>query len=293
MRFIYDKITNLIIEKLQNNIVPWQKTWTTKFPENLISGFRYSGINIILLGLQDYESHYWLSFKQCKDLGGSIKPNEKATMVVFWKPYVDISDNIADELPEAKIHFLLRYYYVFNIAQCNLPDEVLLKKKVITQTNPKIMEAEDIIKGYKNPPEIRINNIIPNPRYLPRLDRIEIPSLDNFQTSDDYYASLYHEISHSTGAKHRLARRGIIDTIQFGSENYSKEELIAEISASYLCNISGIQKTIDNHSAYIANWLQVLNNDNRMILIASSQAQKSCDYILGTNSLTNSKEVIM
>ena len=131
--------------------------------------------------------------------------------------------------------------------------------------------------------------MIPNPRYLPRKDKIEIQSIDNFKTSDDYYASLFHECIHATGHSSRLSRVGIKDKIQFGSENYSKEELIAECGASFLCNISGIEKTIDNHSAYIQNWLQVLKNDNRMILIASSQAQKACDYILN-NFITNHKE---
>ncbi|TAL66958.1 MAG: DUF1738 domain-containing protein [Bacteroidetes bacterium] len=290
MNFIYQKITDLIIEKLKQNIIPWQKTWKTAYPQNLISGLHYNGINIMLLGLQDYESHFWLSFKQCRDIGGSIRKDEKASLVVFWKPIVDISqkENDVDEL-SADIHFLLRYYYVFNIAQCNIPEDVL-KKRNIMSTNPKIIEAEQIIQNYPNPPEIVTNNIISNPRYLPRLDRIEIQSIDLFNSSDDYYASLYHELIHSSGAKQRLARRGIIDKISFGTENYSKEELVAEIGASYLCNISGIHKTIDNQSAYIQNWLHVLKNDNRMILIAASQAQKSCDFILNNSSTTNQKE---
>jgi antirestriction protein ArdC len=288
MNFIYDKITNLIIQKLESGVVPWQKNWKTSFPKNFISGLDYKGINIMLLGLQDFESNDWLSFKQCRDIGGTVKKDEKSTMVVFWKPIVNFKDNEPDELPEAKINFLLRYYFVFNIAQCNIPDEVLKKRNTMPK-NPKILEAEQIIKGYPNPPEIAVNNMIPNPRYLPRLDKIEIQSIDNFKTSDDYYASLFHECIHATGHSSRLSRVGIKDKIQFGSEQYSKEELIAECGSSFLCNISGIEKTIDNHSAYIQNWLQVLKNDNRMILIASSQAQKACDYILN-NSTTNQTE---
>jgi len=291
MQFIYQKVTDMIIEKLQSGIIPWKKTWTTAYPKNFVSGLEYKGINILLLGLHDFESNYWLTFKQCKDLGGSIIKDSHSSLVVFWKPYVNIAritDKENEETSEANINFLLRYYYVFNIAQCNLPENVLQKHNIMS-TNPKLLQAEQIIQKYPNPPEIVTNNLIPNPRYLPRLDKIEIQSITNFHTSDDYYASLYHELVHSTGAKHRLARRGIIDTIQFGSENYSKEELVAEIGASYLCNISGIQKTIDNQSAYIQNWLQALNNDNHLILIAASQAQKACDYILNISS-PNSKE---
>ena len=287
MNFIYQKITDMIIEKLQNGVVPWQKTWKTAYPKNFVSGLEYKGINILLLGMQDFESNYWLTFKQCKDLGGFIKKDEHSSMVVFWKPIIKMTDKELDE-PNAGIHFLLRYYYVFNIDQCNLPVEVL-KKRNIMSTNPKILEAEEIIKKYKNPPEIVFNNIIPNPRYLPRLDKIEIPPIASFVDSDSYYASLFHELIHSTGAKHRLSRRGVIDTIQFGSENYSKEELVAEIGASFLCNISSIQKTIDNQISYIQNWINILNNDNRMVVIAASQAQKAVELILN-DTLTNQQE---
>jgi antirestriction protein ArdC len=287
MQFIYEKITNMILEKLQQGVVPWQKTWKTAYPKNLISGMPYKGINLILLGMQDFESNYWLSFKQCKDLGGSVKRDEHASMVVFWKPIVKYTEKDVDETT-ADVHFLLRYYYIFNVSQCNIPEDVLLKKNIIS-TNPKIIEAEEIIMGYPKPPAIVINSTIPNPRYLPRLDRVEIMPLANFISSDDYYASLFHELTHSTGSKDRLSRNGIIDSINFGSENYSKEELIAEIGASYLCNISGITKSLENQSAYISNWLQVLQNDNRMVLIAASQAQKACDFILN-NSPTNAEE---
>lgn len=281
MQFLYQKITDLIIDKLKQGIIPWQKTWKTASPRNFVTNLEYKGINALTLGISDYSSNYFITFKQCKELGGTVMKDSKANLVVFWKPIVKFYEQNLDEI-EANINFLLRYYYVFNITQCNLPPDVLLKRN-LCNNNPKILEAEDIIKGYNNQPEIKINNMISSPRYIPKFDRVEIHSIDNFITSDDYYSTLFHELAHSTGAKHRLARRGIIDTILFGSENYSKEELIAEISASYLCNISGIKKTIDNHSAYIANWLQVLNNDNRMILLAASQASKACDYILGTN----------
>jgi antirestriction protein ArdC len=222
----------MIIERLQNGVVPWQKTWKTAYPKNFVSGLHYKGINLMLLGMQDFESNYWLSFKQCKDLGGSVKKDEHASMVVFWKPIVKITEKELDETT-ADVHFLLRYYYIFNVSQCEIPLAVLSKKDLIF-TNPKIIEAEEIIKGYPNPPAIVTNGSIPNPRYLPRIDRIEIQPIGNFYSSDDYYASLFHELTHSTGAKHRLARKGIVDTIQFGSENYSKEELIAEIGDNKL-----------------------------------------------------------
>lgn len=284
MNYIYDKITHLIIQKLENGVIPWRKTWATSMPKNFVSGLEYKGINPLLLGLENYESHFWLTFKQCKDIGGSIKKGESASTVVFWKPIVKITETDADE-NTADVKFLLRWYSVFNIAQCNLPDEVIQKKtSASTNANIEKIEAEQLIRQYRNPPVININNTIPNPRYLPFHDRIDIPSLANFHRSNDYYAALFHELVHSTGAKHRLSRHGITSNTKFDSEVYSKEELIAEIGASFLCNMSGITQTIDNHSSYIHNWLQVLKNDSRMILIAASQAQKACDYIMNESS---------
>jgi len=252
MNKIYEMITEKILMKLEQGIIPWRKTWTSQFPRNFINDYPYRGINILLLGMQDFESHYWLSFKQCKDLGGTVKKGEQGTMVILWKPLIRITENELDEV-NADLSFMLRYYYVFNIAQCNLPDDALNKRKLIS-CNSKLLEAEQVIQQYPKPPAIVHNNFIPNPRYLPRIDRVEIQSINNFNTSDDYYASLYHELAHSTGSKERLNRKGIVDKIEFGSESYTKEELIAEISASFLCSYTGIEKTFSNQVSYLLIW---------------------------------------
>ncbi len=283
MNSIYQIVTENIIEKLEQGTVPWRKTWNTALPKNFVTNIAYKGINTLLLGMQEFNSCYWLTFNQCKDLQGWVKKNQKATMVVYWKQIDNIKD---DELNEnrAEFSFLLRYYNVFNIEQVELPDE-LLKKRLSETKNEKIISAESIIQNYTNPPTITINNIISSPRYLPRLDRIEIQSINNFISSDEYYASLFHELIHSTGHSERLNRKGIVDTVEFGSEKYSKEELIAEIGASFLCSVSGVKNTVDNQASYIENWLRVLNNDRRIVLIAASQAQKSCDYILNHSKI--------
>ena len=277
--------------KVQFEFIPWQKTWKNEMPKNFVSNIPYKGINTLLLGLQDYESSYWLSFRQVKELSGWVKKGEQSTMVVLWKPVV--TNNRHQEVDEATadVSFLLRYYNVFNLAQVELPDEILKKRITTSSTNSKLITAETIIQGYPKPPAIVINNVIPNPRYLPRIDRVEIQSISNFKTSDDYYASLYHELAHSTGSKERLNRKGITDPIEFGSERYSREELVAEISASFLCSMSGVENTIENQSAYIQSWLHALNNDSRMVLIAASQAQKACDYILNVSPTKQQEEL--
>jgi len=291
MNSIYQIITDKIINKLEQGVVPWQKTWKNEMPKNFVSNIPYKGINTLLLGLQDYESSYWLSFLQVKELSGWVKKGEQSTMVVFWKPVVNNNKHQEVDESTADVSFLLRYYNVFNLEQVELPDEILKKRITTSSTNSKAITAETIIQGYPKPPAIIINNMIPNPRYLPRIDRVEIQSISNFNTSDDYYASLYHELIHSTGAAERLNRKGITDPIQFGSERYSKEELIAEIGASFLCSISGVENTIENQSAYIQSWLHALNNDSRMVLIAASQAQKACDLILNVSPTKQQEEL--
>jgi len=289
MNSIYQIITDKIISKLEQGVVPWQKTWKNEMPKNFVTNIPYKGINTLLLGLQDYQSSYWLSFRQVKDLSGWVKKGKQSTMVVFWKPVVNHKHQELDDAT-ADVSFLLRYYNVFNLEQVELPDEILKKRITTSSTNLKLIPAETIIQGYPKPPAIVHNNFIPNPRYMPKIDRVELQSISNFNTSDDYYASLYHELVHSTGATERLNRKGITDPIQFGSERYSKEELIAEIGASFLCSMSGVENTIDNQASYIQNWLHALNNDSRMVLIAASQAQKACDFILNVSPTKQQEE---
>lgn len=278
MNSIYKIVTDKIIEKLENGTVPWQKTWKSENPSNFVSNIAYRGINTILLSMQDFESSYWLTFKQVKELSGWVKKDEHSTIVVFWKPIVNSRNASLDETT-ADVHFLLRYYNVFNLEQVELPDEILTKR-IQAPKNEVKPNAESIIAGYRKPPAIVINNAISCPRYLPRIDRVETLSIDSFSNAESYYASLFHELVHSTGSSERLNRKGITEPIHFGSKKYSTEELIAEMGASFLCSMSGIENAIDNQASYIENWLSVLNNDKRMVLIAASQAQKAVDWIV-------------
>lgn len=287
MNQIYQIVTNKIIAKLEQGTIPWQKTWKTEMPKNFVTDIHYKGINTLLLGLQDFEKSYWLTFRQVKELSGWVKKGEQSTLVVFWKPIVNNRHQEIDE-SSADVYFLLRYYNVFNIEQVELPDEI--KTKRITESqNIKNLSAENIVNNYPKPPAVVINNTLPNPRYLPRLDRVEIQSTANFISSDSYYSSLFHELVHSTGHRERLARKGITEKIEFGTERYGKEELIAEIGAGFLCSLSGVENTIDNQASYIENWLEALHNDKRMVLIAASQAQKAVDWIVGSKTIESAE----
>lgn len=269
-------ITNKIISELQKGIVPWQRSWTIMAPMNIVSKKPYRGINVILLKMTEFHSPYFITFKQAMDLGGSVKKGEHGTMVVYYKlnEYLDEnSDELLRRVP------LLRYYNVFNVEQC----EGLESKIPPTMSriiNP-IEECEKIVEGYTNKPHMLESD---RAAYAPHFDNLFMPPMNSFDTSEGYYATLFHEYVHSTGHKDRLSRKEIENVKPFGSEDYSKEELVAEIGSIFLYNKVGITRPFNNSVAYIGNWMKRLSDDHNLIISAASQAQKAYDYILKTEA---------
>jgi len=282
MEKVYKIITDRIISLLKKGTVPWHQTWkdpqeANPFPQNFLSKKRYRGINVFILASTGYSSPYWLTFNQAKSLGAKIRKGEHGFPCIFWK-WLDAKDD--DEITEKKIP-LLRYYTVFNIEQCKgikIPEE-----NKTFEWNP-IEKFEKIIEDMSNPPTII--DEAKRPYFHAEFDIIRLPNKELFESAEEYYCVLAHEIIHSTGHADRLGRDSIIDRCPYGSTNYSKEELIAEMGAAFLCGYAGIaNKTIKNSAAYISGWLQAFNNDPKMVIIAASQAQKAVDYILGKTEL--------
>lgn len=272
---IYQIVTEKILEKLKAGVVPWKMPWKGGgIPTNFVSKKAYRGINLLLLGMQGYGSNYWLSFKQCKDLGGRVKDNSKATLVIYWKI---VEKKIKDEAGEdaVKRFAMLRYYTVFNVEQCEglkLPEN-----KDVLDFHPNDL-CEAVIDGYCDCPEIVSKEN--QPYYRPSTDQINMPSKENFHSVEGYYASLFHEMIHSTGSKERLNREGF--STHFGSEDYSKEELVAEFGSSFLSGLCGLESTIENSASYIAGWMKKIQENDKWIVCAGALAQKAVDYILGT-----------
>lgn len=271
----YDIITEKITQKLEQGTIPWKKPWKLELPKNLITKKPYQGINLLLLTNEDYSSPYWLTFKQAQEKGGHIKKGEKGSMVTFWK----VTEKEIEEEGKAgkELKFLLRYYTVFNLDQC----EGIKVPPPAEPINP-IQKCEDIITGFKTKPEMRINNR-DKAFYLPSQDYISHPPMQTFKSSSGYYATLFHEMTHSTGHEKRLGRFNSKDYNRpFASEEYSKEELIAESGCAFLSAEAGIDNSqLDNSAAYINSWLKALKNDKRLLISASSQAAKAARYILG------------
>lgn len=266
---VYEIVTNQIIEKLESGVIPWQKPWVNGGAVNWKTQKPYRGINTFLL-----EDGEYATFKQIKEAKGHIKKGEQSHIVVFWK-WIEKEDGNNDG-KKTRIPFL-RYYRVFEI---NTQVEGLKSKRKEQQfEHEPIVECEKVVKGYHNSPTIAWQS--GRAYYRPDDDFISVPPLKDFREKEEYYSTLFHEMIHSTGHESRLNRKGIEQVAMFGSETYSKEELLAEMGASMLCGVTGISnRTIDNSAAYIKSWLRALKDDKTMVVKAAGQAQKAADYIL-------------
>jgi antirestriction protein ArdC len=280
---VYQIVTDRIVDLLDRGTVPWHKPWSGAdvdgTPRNLRSGKPYRGINVFLLGCARYSSPYFLTFKQVLELGGCVRKGEKGMPVIFWKRLrVDDRENPGT----AKLIPMARYYTVFNVEQC----DGLKVPSVAAPARPEgfspIAEAEAVVSGYENPPTIA--HAPGGAFYRPSTDTINMPERESFDSPAHYYATLFHELGHSTGHGSRLAREGITRRNGFGSHLYSKEELVAEMTAAMLCGLTGIDGSgvLDNSAAYIANWLGVLKGDRKLVVLAAANAQRAADRILGT-----------
>jgi len=263
-------IANQIISKLEKNIIPWKPTWKLKVPMNYVSKRPYSGINMLLLSTEDYPYPYYLTFKQIQDLKAKIKKGEEGHLVTW------LFNPKEDENEEEKKHktCFLRYYRVWNISQTTLE----MNQETIKAETYNTLPCEEIISHYPDPPAILHEQYLPC--YNRSRDMIKIPDISDFEYPEAYYATLFHELIHSTGHQNRLKRKSLLESQHFASEEYSLEELVAEIGAYMLCAKTGIQNQTQNNSlAYIKGWLEALKNNTRMIFTAAHLAQEAECYI--------------
>lgn len=277
---VYEMVTNRIIKKLNEGIIPWQRGWsgTIDGAYNYKTKRRYSLLNQMLLEHQDG----YLTFKQVGELGGKVNKGAKSEFVVFWKIMQkdDPNKKDADGKPEKVTIPILRYYNVFWIGDTNIERKDL----EIVEHNP-ITEAEDIISEYvAREASLKFINDKPSNQayYAPASDTVVVPMLTQFANAEEYYSTAFHELTHSTGAKHRLNRLAEGRAAAFGGEEYSKEELVAELGAAMLVNHCGIEteKSFKNSAGYVQGWLKALNNDQRLIVSAASKAEKAVEYII-------------
>jgi len=287
---VYSIITNRIIDQLEKQVIPWRKPWTEGgHPKNLFTKRPYTGMNVWLLASVGYAQNYFLTWKQIKDVGASVKKGEQGIMVIFWKHIPQ--EQSKDSTEPSKVKSILRYYYVFNIAQIdNLPEALTIQYP--PDSINQLSTCDEIIERMPNCPIIKHSK--QKAYYNPVQDCINMPKQGSFISPESYYCTLFHELVHSTGHQSRLNRKEIVEPNEFGSIPYSIEELTAEIGACYLNSVSGIiNKEFDNSVAYIQGWIKALKDNKRMIVYASGQAQRATDYILNVRSYRKGGEVLV
>lgn len=281
---IYQAITDRVISQLEKGEIPWHKPWiggSNKGAFNRVSKKSYSLLNQLIL---KHDGEY-ATYKQWSELGGTVRKGEKSEIVVFWKP-CEVTETTKEGKTVKKTIPYLRYISVFHISQVD-GVKPMSSDEQIFEHEP-IEEAEEIKRNYIQRENFKIMEVNSDRAfYSPSHDFIQIPSKEQYKDINEFYSTLFHEMIHSTGHSSRLGRfDNTSKAAAFGSAEYSKEELVAEIGGAALMNLVGIEtmETFMNSAAYIQNWLKVLKSDNRFIVSASSKAEKAVKYILGDSS---------
>ena len=279
---IYENVTRTIVEALERGVVPWKKPWHTngELPANAITNRVYRGVNLFVLSIHPYADHRWLTFKQAIQLGGRVKASERASTVVFWKRWRPDAPDEPEEQSKRREVPLLRYYRVFNVQQCEGLELPELYRPDPPKEHERIERAEVLTRSMPNPPIIQEGGSAA--WYRPIDDVVNVPKLETFNSADGYYATLFHELGHATGNEKRLNRPGVTETVQFGSGEYSKEEVVAELTSAFCCATVSLDNSLmEDAASYIQGWLKVLRSDAKAVVIAAAQAQRAADYIKG------------
>lgn len=289
---IYTQATNRVIELMKQGHVAWRRTWGTYgCAKNFATGRHYSGVNFLFMNyISPHPIPYYLTFRQVKHFGGKVKKGAKSEKVFFYKSYYKDENgkplSKADlGLPKYKnqkiesIRFL-RSYSVFNIEDTEGIEWE--KPPEVSRNNNPIAECEMLIKSMSDKPTFELTDTR-QAFYVPDLDVINVPPITQFENSEFYYRTTFHEIAHWTGAASRLSRPGITEKIERGSEKYAEEELVAELASNYILNIVGVDTTevMEVSAGYLKTWVQRLKENPRMLFRVAPKAQAAVEYILG------------
>jgi antirestriction protein ArdC len=278
----YSALTARILEALEQGTAPWRKPWhsTSGVPTNGLTRRQYRGINVLLLSLTRYRDHRWLTFRQALEIGGSVRRGERSTEVVFWKPVEARKPDDGEEGDPKKSFPVIRTYKVFNAEQCDGLRLAGIQLDVEQRHVDRIPRAEGVLRHMPDPPSVRMRE--GSAWYAPDADLVGIPPIDSFFSADSYYATLFHELGHATGHPRRLARPGLAETARFGSADYGREELVAELASAFVCAAVGLDNSlVEDSASYVAGWLKALRNDQKAAVVAAGQAQRAADWMLG------------
>lgn len=272
---IYKTIADRVIEELEKGNIPWHKPWfgAQTGAYSRLTGKPYSLLNQMLLG----DDGEYATMKQINKEGGRVNKGAHGTMITYWNiNKKTVTDENGEE--KEKVYAFLKPYWVFNIKDTTLEPK---KRKEVHHEPCEL--AERIIDGYIKTSKVTFINDKPSDRafYRASTDSVTVPMMTQYKELAEYYSTAFHELTHSTGHESRLAR-GVGDSF-FGSEDYGKEELVAELGASCLVNICGLEtdESFKNNTAYIQNWMEAIKEEPKMIVSAAGKADKAVAMILG------------
>lgn len=297
---LYDEVTARIIAELEAGRIPWVQPWSSAacggpggagaggsgavpcLPRNALTSRSYSGINILLLWASALASGWerpgWLTFRQAIAAGGNVRKGEHGTQVVYADRFTPETEKerARESGGEARSIAFLKRFTVFNVAQCEgLPDDIMPQPVALPEREI-VPVAEALIAA--SGVDFRIGG--DKAFYAPGADFVQVPPQQAFDDQVNYYRTCLHELTHATGHKSRLGRDL---TNGFGSKDYAREELVAEMGSAFLCASLGIVPTV-RHADYIGAWLEVLREDARAIFRAASMASKASDWLLARHA---------
>jgi antirestriction protein ArdC len=284
---LYADVTNRIVKALESSsLPPWRRPWVGGggFLPLRHNGIPYRGINTLILMMESdskgYASPYFFTFRQARELGGSVKAGEKSTPILFCQPMT--KKETAEDGEEAEARFWLsKVYRVFCADQCqDLPERFTVKAAHQLDPSQRIEHAD----AYARNTGADVRHLEAMAYYRPSGDYVNMPAFELFDEPEAYYSTLCHELAHWTGAKHRLDR---LDAEKRTREDYSREEIYAELASCLVCAQLGIAPpTLDQHAAYLDHWLSAMRQDSKYIFTAAATAQRIVDYL---NSLQPSE----
>ncbi len=284
---IRQTITDKIIAMLEKGGNEARRRWTKAahngFPRNGATGKSYQGVNVLILWDEaierGYASNVWLTYKQAESMGAQVRKGEKAVMCAYFEMVArkggEASQDEGDGGEKPGFYPMCKPFWLFNVAQIDgLPEALTQTEEKAPEFNP-IEEAEKVLAASG----AQINHGYDGAFYAPSKDQICMPARERFTTPENYYATALHELTHWTGHASRLNRQF---GKRFGDDAYAFEELVAELGAAFVVgHIGFVDATIENHAAYVENWLKVLKNDKTAIFTASKQASMAYEFILG------------
>ena len=276
---LFAQIADALAAKMEAGVAPWHKSWSaaSSLPHNL-TGRAYRGANSFWLSLlqdaQSYSSPVWLTYNQAAAAGGSVKKGEKGTGVFFW----NFSEKANASTGKVEKLVFAKAYTVFNLDQC----EGVEVAQADPLAQPSVFERNDAADALIDATGATIVHGGDRACYIHSSDVIRLPAKEAFANADAYYATAFHEIAHWTGAATRLDRtKGKL----FGDPAYAFEELVAELTAAFVCGALGFDNPArDDHAAYLTGWAKVLRSDPKAFVTAAGKAQKAADYILGAQA---------